>query len=86
VKTKKLDLRGSSGERGIRDIHDNLPWIVISLREAAMMHRRATIIPAAMFAALGLAGPKSGDLVLLALCASLTLMTVHRVVVEVLVR
>jgi len=65
---------------------DDLPWIVVSLREAAMMHRRAAIIPVAMFASLDLAGPKSGDLVPLALCALLTLVTVHCVVAEVLVR
>jgi len=75
-------------ERGISEIRDDLPWIVISLREAAMMHRRATIIPAAVFASFDLAGPKSGDHVLLAFRVPLTLVTVHRVVMEgrVLVR
>lgn len=55
---------------------------MISLREAAMMLRRAAVIPAAVFASFGLAGPESGDPVPLAPRAPLTRVTVHRVIPE----
>lgn len=63
-------------------IYKIIPQIIVALREAAMMSWRAAIIPAAVFTSLGLAGPKTGDLISLASRASLARITVYRVVAE----
>lgn len=61
---------------------NNIPWIMISLREAAIMSRSTAIVPAAVIASFGLTDPKSGNFISLALRALLARITVYCIIAE----